>query len=415
MANAGVKQYGIRFPFRAVFSAVRRKVRGAATYRAFGPLLRLYGLTASKHVDALTDSLDEFLTTGTDASAATFWKSFVRLSKMSESLPPEPRNQVSLEIVWRMQAVLAKETDAARIARAQKWVRSTSALQSASKALAKGAKGASTAALLLPDPAALAALGKLKGDVRRSNRTLWAVWKRFDQVVAPDHAGVVQALRRITEKQNLDSIRTLLKKRAFQVLDRTHLWSVRGLLGEAYALMSKIWLKEKEKLLREAEELALKRGPGWTAQYMTQLEHAIEIGGREGPDGVVVLINHNTGEVMLHAVAQVKIEKTISAFKQLYTDLRRFLGLEGVSGGAAFGTFRFRLPSGASSAEYTIVGGASLPKLYVLSAADSAVSKSDLDFLKDAGASITEIKLDLTINQLSQLAITSIEAIVKYF
>ena len=375
--------------------------------------MRLYGLAASRHVDALTDALDEFLLTGTDAAAATFWKSFVRLNKLAEGLPPEQAHQVALELVWRMQAVLARETDAARIARARRTVKESSRLTSASKAVAKGAKGAGIAAALLPDPNALMAVGKMKGVIRRTNRALWAVWKRFDQVVAPNHPGVVQALRRITE--NVDKIRELLKKRAFVKLDRQHLWSVRGLLGEAYSLMSKVWLKEKDKLLREAEELASKRGVDWTARYLTQLDHAVRIGGREGPDGVVVLINEKTGEVVIHAVVQVKIEKVISAFKQLYRDMRRFMGEEGVTGAEAFASFEFRLASGAPSAPYTIVGGTGLPKMYVLSAADSVAVASDLDFLKSsAGAAITELKLDMTVNQLSRLAIGYIEAMLKY-
>lgn len=101
--------------------------------------------------------------------------------------------------------------------------------------------------------------------------------------------------------------------------------------------------------------------------------------------------------------------------RQLFSDLRRFLGEEGVSGAEAFGSFQFRLPSGAMSAEYNIVGGTSLPKMYVFSAADTALSPSHLDFLKSAGASVTEIQLDLTLNQLTQLAISYIEAIVKYY
>jgi hypothetical protein len=148
---------------------------------------------------------------------------------------------------------------------------------------------------------------------------------------------------------------------------------------------------------------------------MTQLEHAIEIGGKEGPDAVIVLINHNTGEAVLHAFAQVKIEKTISAFEQIYRDFRRALGQAGESGGKAFAEFRFRLPSGEMSAPYTLVGGTMLPKTYVLSAADSAASESALSFLRAAGASVTELQLDLTVNQLSRLAINSIEAILKFY
>jgi hypothetical protein len=411
--GAALKQYARRFSFKAVFSAVHRKMRGSKSNRTFGPLLRLHGTKASRRIDALTDALEEYLSTGADAAAETFWKAFIRLNKLAEKLPPGQRNQVSLELVWRMQAVLALETSVARIARAKKIVKHSGALQSASKALAAGVTAAGKAAGNLPNPAALVALGKLKAAVRRSNRALWAVWKRFDQVVPPDHPGVVQVLRRIED--DVDLIRQMLKKGDFKRLDDKHLWTVRGWLGEAYALMSKVWLKEKDKLLREAEAEALKRGPGWTAHYMTQLEHALDIGGREGPDGVVVLLNHTTREVVLHAVAQVKIEKTLTVFTQLYQDLRRFLGQEGVRGAETFGFFRFQLPSGTMSEEYRIIGGAMLPKLHVLSAADSVASKSQLDFLRDASGPITELKLDLTVNQLSRLAIGSIEAIVKYF
>ena len=405
MAKAAVKEYALRFPFRAVFSAVRRRVRGVASSRAFGPLLRLSGLKASKYVDAMTGAFDKFLSTSTDAANRTFWRNLLRLEKMAQRLPPEERQQVYLELSWRMQAVLAKEANAAEFLRRQYKRKLSKALESASEAVAKGKQA-------VPDGHAVFALEKFKQTLRGSNRALVALWKRFDQVVDLDHPGMLQALRRITK--NVDSIRGLLKKRAFRDLDNKHLWKVRGDLGEAYALMSKAWLKETEKLLREAEELALKRGPGWTAVYMTQLEHAITIGGKEGPDAVIVLMNHNTGEVVLHAFAQVKIEKTVSAFEQIYRDFGRFIGQAAGSAGTAFGEFQFRLPSGISP-PYMIVGGATLPKPYVLSAADSAASVSALTFLKDAGAAITEIKLDLTINQLSRLAINCIEAIVKYF
>jgi len=375
--------------------------RGIVIY-AFEPLLRKYGKQAGSLIIRLESAFEIFMKSGSDASFSTAWKAYADLQKMALKLPMEEQIRVGLELEHRAQTLLIHQSDMASL-----WAES---LEQTTKlrAVAKGIQQDK------PLHYVMASLKNLLKSAKKSQTTLYKTWELFTAVVSLNSPEVRAAMRSAAD--DAAEVKNLLRNKKLPAVLRIqklngYMVKVRGALGEGYALLSKIWLKEKDVLLADANRIAASLGPGYEAHYVTQLEHAILLNGKEGPDALIVILNRETKEAILHTSAQVKTAKVSEAIEQTINDQLRGIGQE-ADKLFPLGSLELRL--GKNSEAFVLSARGKIPvNRYIMNAAGGRLPAKDIRLLEELGGKVTEIELDMSVDQFTHLAITIMEAALK--
>ena len=99
---------------------------------------------------------------------------------------------------------------------------------------------------------------------------------------------------------------------------------IKGFLGEIYLANWHRWHEQLEFAFQNAQRMArFEMSPGYEA---VRISGGLKIDGREAWDAAVLLINRRERSVVLHTAAQVKVEKELSALKQIIRDRLREVG-----------------------------------------------------------------------------------------
>jgi hypothetical protein len=378
--------------------------------RAFAPLLRSIA-KAEKEIALLERAFLRCLISGSEASFRTADAAATRLRKLIKRLPAQEQDQCAMELERRMQTLNNKRDGFGRL-----FVESVE--KSAVKASSRMRSVSAKKHLRLADQV-LSAFGLLMDTAIKSEAAVGAVWKHFRKVVTPSSRAVRSAVEYLaTHQEQIKALTrasaqsTASRLRRIQAL-RGYLVNVRGYLAEGYALLNKVWKGVVDTRLQEAEAIASKLGPGHEVHYLTQLDNGIHINvsGAQGPDALIVIVNRKTKQAYIHTFAQVKAARTSKAIGQTVKDQLRLAGEQ-------INTLVPRL-------EFTLNGKLQHltidwhplveESIYVINAAGSRIPKADLDDLKRLGRAVTELELDISVDQFTRLAVSMLEAALNVF
>lgn len=380
--------------------------RGIVIY-VFEPLLRKYGKEAGRFISRLESAFEIFMESGSDASFRTAWNAYAKLQKLALKLPINEQVRVGIELERRAQTLLIHQSNMIWLEHLEQPVKKTLKLSRAVKNGIQHDKEIHNV---------MASLKNLLKSARKNQTTLYKTWRLFTDVVSPNSPAVQSAMR--DAAKYAPEVKEILRDTKLTAALRTqklngYMVTVRGKLGEGYALLSQMWLKEKDVLLADANRFAESLGPGYEARYVTQLEHAIVVNGarKEGPDALIVILNREDKIAILHTSAQVKTAKVSEAIEQTINDMSRSIGQE-KDKLFLLGSLELRL--GKNSEQFVLSAHGKLPvNRYIMTAAGGRLPAKDIKWLVELGDLVTEIVLDMSVDQFTHLAITIMEAALK--
>ena len=364
------------------------RVHGSTVAR-FAALVALNDVVINKHITMLTSATAEFLETGSRHASTTTWRSVRAVEDALKQLPPAQQERVAYELERYVQMLLAQDPDLAKlIVKDIEDFRIVRLARLAERALER------------PSAASVVVAAWRRG-VYRAGGDLLKIFKRFEKLVSIDSPAVVKASAYI--RDNADSIRSAAQaaQKGNKAALLGHLSSVRGLLGEAYALLSPVWRTRHRRALREARKLARKLGPDYEVLAISQLENKISLSLKEGADQMILIVNRKKQEAITFLSAQVKTAETSEAVAQVLNDVfKRELSPAGL--------LEF-VYEGQPQAFKLVQHEAVTARRYILNAAESRIPGADLDLLRKLGVQVSEVVLDMSVSQFSLLAIRMIE------
>ncbi len=329
----------------------------------------------------------------------------MRLRKLIKLLPAREQDHCAIELERRMQTLNSKRDGFGRLL-----------ARSAESATAKTSTGPGRQKNKVAD-GILAIFGDLMDAAAKRDEPVFAIWRHFRKVVSPSSPAVRSALDYLAAHQA--EIKALSKASISSVADRVkklqalrgYLAKIRGELGEGYALLNKVWKGVVVSRILEAQRIASKLGPGYEVHYLTQLDNAIKVNQLEGPDALIVIINRKTKQAFFHTAAQVKTARTSEAVGQSVNDLLRSAGEQR---NTLVPTCEFTLNG---RREIFTLGGHPLVETnrYIINATGSRIPAADLNVLQRLGHAVTEIELDMSVDQFTSLAISLLEAALKAY
>jgi hypothetical protein len=419
--------------FRATIrttASLRRLARGTqgVVLHAFGPLLRRFGTDAGKHVALLEAACEVALDRGSRKALLAASRAADQLEAMARQLPADERASVLLELERRRQTLLFRDQGfGEEFARAVDEARQSRKLP----ARAQDARaGNMEAALQKKADATCAEFGKRMNASGRTQDPVIAIYARFRRVVPLLSAGMNDATRKAAEQA--EAFRDLLKRygRTPTPELQSQLWgivsTVRGSLGESYALGSKAWRAEADRLMveasrdalrinREAAAVAGRTGdslrPNFQAIELSQLEHEVKLNGLEGPDAMIALVDPQRRRMVLRARAQVKTAKVSEGVKQTLNDDLRLLGLE-TKKTAEIPIVTFRRNGKTESYVVEVIPSVREDR-YALDMMGARVPGKDLEELAAAGRRIETMQLDMSVDDFTQLTLSLLESAVR--
>jgi hypothetical protein len=398
-------------PIATAASAVVALSHGAEL-RPFASMLAKFGKEAARDVELLNRVLMTRSSRLTDAGIAQGWDAVTRLAKRMRSLPPGPgRTMVGYELEQSMQALFSHETDFVVLFTSD-IAKQAVKLRAAKRAAAIKAVG--TLIYAVPADGAQV-LARLATDLDGGAPALKQLWKRFSALPGAD-AAALQAGELAAEFA--PEMRRILRNRSGSLLQRqSQLWGyvsgVRGLLGEGYGLLSPVWLKHLATEMARVRRIANRLGPGHTVQYLTQMEHGLRLNGAEGPDAIIAIVNRAEKIIYDPMRAQVKVASISEAAIQHSNDLLRRVGRERQREFAS-AWYEFR-PSPSGPLEAFIVRNQPdvAANLYLINAGGGRNPAADLADLRAMNQSVTELWFDVTVTQMTHLAISLSESAIK--
>lgn len=382
------------------------------TVRAFTPLLLRFGKEGGKKVKLLERAFNACLESGSEASFRIADHAAMRLRKLSNQLPEPEQSQVAIEIERRMQTLNNKRDGFGRLFAES--AEESMIAKAARKRLSSRVALATVKKTQLADRV-LSVFGDLMRKADAEGAAVSLIYKHFQQVVEADSSSMKSAMqyaadhaekmRDIVESKILSPAHRLQKLRGY-------LSKMRGDLGEGYGLLNKVWSGSIYKHLEEAEQIAIelnKLEPGHEVHYLTQLDNKILVNGLEGPDALIVIVNRRSKKCYFHTKAQVKTATTSEGVKQSIHDLLRSAGEQRRT---AVPYVDFTLNG---KREVFTLGADPLVQTnrYLINATGSTIPKVDIDKLKSLGEAVTELELDMSVDQFTLLAVSVIEAAIK--
>jgi hypothetical protein len=367
-----------------------QRVHGQTLAR-FAALLALNDLVINKHITVLSTAVAEFLETGSRHAGTSAWKSVRALEDALKRLPPAEQEAVAYDLERYVQMLLSQDADLAKLI--GKDIEEFSLLRLrrlATRALEESSKEARV-------------IAAWKRGAHGAGGDLLKIFKRFEKLVSLDDPAVVKASAYI--RDHADSLREAI--RAARNGDKApllgHLSSIRGLLGEAYALLSPVWRARHRATLKEAKKLARKLGRDYEVLAISQLKNKIFLSGKEGADQMILIVNRTKKppEAITFLSAQVKTADKSEAIAQTLNDVfTRELNPAGL----------LECVVGKQQEVFKLVQHEAVTaQRYILNAAESYIPPTDLALLRKKGVQVSEVVLDMSVSQFSVLAIQMIE------
>lgn len=180
---------------------------------------------------------------------------------------------------------------------------------------------------------------------------------------------------------------------------------IKGLLGEAYVPRWEAWNVQMDGYLELAGREAKALGPKWEVR---RIVGELRIDGAEAWDEAILLVNREAGQAKLFLAAQYKVEKHISALKQVENDVLRETAV--ASGRLPRLTFAEPGAPPSTLALTPMVAG-KVAHRFVFNAAGGRVSAAAIDRLRAAGVEVNQLNLDVTLEELNQIAMTLMDAV----
>lgn len=419
--------------FRAAIkptSSLRRLARGSqgVVLHAFGPLLRHFGTDAGKLVARLEAACEVALDRDSRRALLAANRAADELEAMAARLPADEQASVLVELERRRQTLLFRDSRFG-----EEYARATDEARQAGKSLSKARRVQARnkdAALQRQADATCAEFGKRMNTTGRSKDPAHGIYARFRRAVPLMSAGMNDAVRKAAGQA--EAFRDLLKRYAKTPTPdlQSQLWgvvsAVRGSLGESYALSSKIWREEADRLLveasrdavrinREASALAGRAAggprPAFQAIELSQLEHQVKLNGLEGPDAMIALIDPQRRRMVLRARAQVKTAKLSEGVEQTLNDDWRLLGQE-TKKITEVPIVEFRRNGKTETYVVEVIPSVREDR-YALDMMGARIPERNLKELAAAGRRIETMQLDMSVDEFTQLTLSLLESAVR--
>jgi len=184
-----------------------------------------------------------------------------------------------------------------------------------------------------------------------------------------------------------------------------YLSKIKGLLGEAYVPRWEAWNVQMDGYLELAGREAKALGRNWEAR---RVMGELRIDGAEAWDEAILLVNSETGQAKLFLAAQYKVEKHVSALKQVENDVLRETAV--ASGRLPRLTFA-ELGASPSTFDLTPMPAGKAAHRFVFNAAGGRVSATAIDGLRAAGIEVNQLNLDVSLAELDQIARTLMDVV----
>lgn len=386
MAGAAAKLGGVSVTARLYRHATR--IHGLTLAR-FSGLIGLNDRTINKSVNTLVTATETYMDTGSWYAGTRAWEAIRQLSTAVRRVPAAERERSVYELERYRQMLLAHDPDLAKLIE-------DDIAEYAALLLARGTARASS----VPAKSAIVISGWRRAMQQEGGDAL-KLFRRYLKSVSLEHDAVIRASAYI--RDNADGLRAAARAAVKGDASswRGHVSVVRGLLGEGYALFSPVWRATHLAAMKEARAAAKHLGPDWQAMAVSQLENAIRVGAKEGPDQMILLVNRATRppQAVTYLSAQVKSAKTSEAVKQTLSDVL----VRELKGGL------LDLNVGGEHMVFQLVHHHTVQaRRYILNTADSRIPAADLEALDRAGIEIGEHLLDISTEQLTQLTIRMI-------
>jgi hypothetical protein len=419
--------------FRATIKAtasLRRLARGSqgVVLHAFGPLLRHFGTDAGRLVALLDAACEVALDRGSRRALLAANRAADQLEAMARRLPADEQASVLVELERRRQTLLFRDQGfGEEYARAADEARQSRKLPGKAQQARVGKK---EAALQKKADATCAEFGKRMNASGKTKDPVIAIYARFRRAVPLLSAGMNDAARKAAGQA--EAFRDLLKRYAKTPTPdlQSQLWgvvsAVRGSLGESYALGSKTWRAEADRLLVEASRDALRINreaaalagraaggprPAFQAIELSQLEHQVKLNGLEGPDAMIALIDPRRRRMVLRARAQVKTAKVSEGVEQTLNDDLRLLGQESKKP-AETPIVEFRRNGKTETYVVEVIPSVREDR-YALDMMGARIPEKDLKELAAAGRRIETMQLDMSVDDFTQLTLSLLESAVR--
>jgi hypothetical protein len=357
------------------------------TLQRFAPFLNLKDPLINKQITQLTSATAQFLETDSRYAGNKAWENIRLLDKAISRLSPDKQSSALLELERSIEMLLVRDNDLKKLI--GKEIEDFRLFR-----LAKVFN------MTLKNPAATGAIiSQWSKSIYSSGGELLKIFKRFKEIVSLDEPAVTKASAYIFDNS------TKLKK-AVENSDKQallgYLSNVRGFLGEGYALLSKEWRIQHTKALKKAKKIAQELGKDYRVVSLSQIQNKIFLGGKEGPDQMIVLINRKRKEVIPFLVAQVKIANKSEAILQTINDV--------VNRELKFTSVFEYVYKEEKFALRLIQDQRVATQRYILNATGSIIPRTDLELLNKYGIQeVSEIVLNFSVEQFSYLAIRMIE------
>jgi hypothetical protein len=235
-------------------------------------------------------------------------------------------------------------------------------------------------------------------------------WEWLIEYVQKDPAAIAAAGEEISA--GLQKLATLPKGSAARSellrqlqSPNAYFYKIRGILGELYLAKFPGLLAEMGEQLADARRIAAELGEGWQAKHVIG---DIRIDSLEAYDQAVVIMNKNTGEVMIHSAVQMKVEAGgVTAFRQIERDITREVSARGLSA-----LERTRLPVATIEIEGEQLAMSLVPPVdgmmtrrYVYMAEGGTVGPADAKRMEQLGVEVRAMAVDLPVSWFDTLAL----------
>jgi hypothetical protein len=374
-----------------------------AELRPFRVMLQVLGKPAARHIQLLRAALTIRSSRLTQSALTRGWQAAASLAEQLKTIAPSPeRTLLEHELEQSLASLLSRDRDF---------------IENYTEAIADVVR----AGLARKEARALAALGKsvqpssaaqviarLAKNLQTASPELIELWERI-YAVKQAHAGIERAAA-------IAAARATVMRRLLSAGETERLWShlfkVRGELGEALALHAPEWLVRREQELDRARRLAYRMGPGHQAVYLTQAENGLRLNRAEGPDALVAIINRRERRIFDVARGQVKVALESEGAIQHVNDIFRRVGLErNRTLSSAF--YEFPLTPGGQPQIFVAAAHPDVTtRLYLMNAAGGHTAPADLELLRTFGMAVDEIGMGWTVNQLTHGAISLAESAI---
>lgn len=179
-----------------------------------------------------------------------------------------------------------------------------------------------------------------------------------------------------------------------------HLSRIKGHLGEAYVPRWSAWQIQVDGFLDLARREVARRPGHWEVRRVTG---DLRIGGRQAWDEAVLLVRRDVSppSAELFLAAQFKVEKRVSALRQVHDDARRETALVRHTAPVVLS---FRSGDAIENVVLSPPGAGTASHRYVFNAAGGRFSAADVARLRQAGLDVNQLSLDVSVGEFDAVA-----------